>query len=186
MELKNWNLANGCQHTSMMKRLHQRCFQYSYVVKSLENEQCRQRVFRVQKTLDTMSEWRTQCFACPCCMKQMNCKQAHWQMPKGSCQWRAPHCIDHFQRHSAGTDSGHIQCHSQWQDSKHNNVAKNAWGQRLAANYEGGHPQAFIVSYYVVYLHGKIGILTQAVIWLYEGDKIKQKWRLHPMKQSLS
>lgn len=104
MELKNWNLANGCQHTSMMKRLHQRCFQYSYVVKSLENEQCRQRVFRVQKTLDTMSEWRTQCFACPCCMKQMNCKQAHWQMPKGSCQWRAPHCIDHFQRHSAGTD----------------------------------------------------------------------------------
>lgn len=53
--IKNGNLVIGCQHTSMMKRVHQRSFQYCHVIKSLVNELYRQRAFRVQKTLDTMS-----------------------------------------------------------------------------------------------------------------------------------
>lgn len=32
---------------------------------------------------------------------------------------------------------------------RHNNLAKNSFGQRLVANYEGGHPQVFITSYYI-------------------------------------
>lgn len=32
--IKNGNLVIGCQHTSMMKRVHQRSFQYSHVIKS--------------------------------------------------------------------------------------------------------------------------------------------------------
>lgn len=151
------------------------------------NELYRQRVFRVQKTVDTMSGWRGTPVLCTSLPYKANeLWTGSLTDAKGLLSVESPHCTDHFQRCSVETDSGHNQCHSQWLDSKHNNVAKNTWGPRLAANYEGGHPQTFITSYYVAYFLGKIGILTQTVIWLYREDEFKQEWQLHPIKQALS
>lgn len=48
-ELQNGSLVNGCQHSFIMKRPHQRSFQFSHVITGLMNVLCRHRVFRLQK-----------------------------------------------------------------------------------------------------------------------------------------